>query len=338
MLGEGEDLLLELGDGGEGAAADGLLGDDVEPDFDLVEPGGVGGGEVEVVAWPGGEPALDLDVPVGAVVVDDEVDIEVRGDAGVDVAEEAQELLVAVARLALGDDLAGGHVQGGEDGGRAVADVAVRDAFDVSESQGQQGLGSLQRLGLALLVHAQHHRIVGRVEVESDDVADLLGEERIGGELEVLLPVGLEVERRPDAVDRGLRQPRRLRHGTAAPVRAAAGRPGLERPAQQRHDLLILDGARFSRSAFVVQAHEALGSEALAPLPDRLAAGADPLGNRLVVQPVGAQQHDLGAAHEPGGQAARTDKRLEFLAGAPADFERLQRTSPGHGLPPSSNG
>ena len=147
----------------------------------------------------------------------------------------------------------------------------------------------------------------------------------------MLLPVGLDVERRPDAVDRGLRHPRGVRHGTATPVRAAVGRLGLERPPQQHHECVICDGARPSRPAFVVQAHEALGSEALAPLADRLAAGADPLGNRLVVQAIGAQKHDLGAAHEPGGQAVRTHKRLEFLTGALTDFERLQRTSTGHG-------
>ena len=119
VVGEAEDLLLELGDRGEGAAADGLSGDDIEPDLDLVKPGGVGGSEMNVVAWPGGEPALDLGVLVGAVVVDDEVDIEVGGHVGVDVLEEAQELLVTMPRLALGEDLAGGHVQGGEDGGGA---------------------------------------------------------------------------------------------------------------------------------------------------------------------------------------------------------------------------
>lgn len=35
-VGEVEDLLLELRDGGEGASADGFPGDDVEPDLDLV--------------------------------------------------------------------------------------------------------------------------------------------------------------------------------------------------------------------------------------------------------------------------------------------------------------
>ncbi len=70
VVGEAQDPLLELGDGREGAAADGLLRDEVEPDLDLVEPGGVGGSEVEMVAGSVGEPALDAGVLVGAVVAD----------------------------------------------------------------------------------------------------------------------------------------------------------------------------------------------------------------------------------------------------------------------------
>ena len=143
VVGEAADLLLELGDGGEGTAADGLLRDEVESDLDLVEPGGVGGGEVDVVAGPVGEPALDAGVLVGAVVVDDEVDVEVWGHVGVDVLEEAQEFLVAMARPALGKDPAGGDVQGREEGGGAVADVTVRDALNVAQSEeGQEGLGA----------------------------------------------------------------------------------------------------------------------------------------------------------------------------------------------------
>ncbi len=65
---------------------------------------------MNVVAWPGGEPALDLGVLVGAVVVDDEVNLQIGGDVGVDVLEKAQELLVAVARLARGEDWARGDI------------------------------------------------------------------------------------------------------------------------------------------------------------------------------------------------------------------------------------
>ena len=184
MVGEAQDLLLELGDGGEGTAADRLLRDDVEPDLDLVEPGGVGGDKVEVVAGPVGQPTLDAGVLVGGVVVNDEVDVEVRRHVGVDVFEEAQELLMAVARPALGQDPAGGDVQGSEEGGGAVADVAVRDALGVAEPEGQEGLGALQGLALALLVDAQDQGMVGRMKVEADDIMDLLDEEGIGGEPE----------------------------------------------------------------------------------------------------------------------------------------------------------
>ena len=92
VVGEAADPLLELGDGREGAAAEGLLRDEVEPDLDLMEPGSVGGGEVDVVAGPVGQPTLDAGVLVGGVVVDDEVEVEVRGPVGIDVLEEAQEL------------------------------------------------------------------------------------------------------------------------------------------------------------------------------------------------------------------------------------------------------
>ena len=132
-VGEGSDLVDELADGGEGAAPDRFLGDDVEPDLDLVEPGRIGGSEMDMVAGPCSEPALDFNVFMGAVIVDDEVDIEVRGHVGVDVLEEAEELLMTVPSLALGEHLASGHVEGGEEGGGAVTDVAMRDAFDVSE-------------------------------------------------------------------------------------------------------------------------------------------------------------------------------------------------------------
>ena len=103
----------------------------------------------------------------------------------------------------------------------------MRHAFDVAQPEGQEGLGALQGLGLALLIDAQHQGMVGRIQVEADDVADLLDEEGIGGELEVLPPMGLEVERGPEALDRGLGAPGVLGHGTTGPVCATVA---LSRP------------------------------------------------------------------------------------------------------------
>jgi hypothetical protein len=46
---EGADLGVELADGAEAAAVDGLAFDDAEPDLDQVQPGARGRGEVDGV-------------------------------------------------------------------------------------------------------------------------------------------------------------------------------------------------------------------------------------------------------------------------------------------------
>ena len=45
----------------------------------------------------------------------------------------------------------------------------------------ERRLGAGQRLHLGLLVHAQHHRSLGRIEIQADDVEDLLDEQRVVG-------------------------------------------------------------------------------------------------------------------------------------------------------------
>jgi hypothetical protein len=57
----------------EGAASDGLLRDDVEPDFDLVEPGSIGGRVVHLKPGVGGQPAEHAGVLLRSVVVHDQV-------------------------------------------------------------------------------------------------------------------------------------------------------------------------------------------------------------------------------------------------------------------------
>lgn len=53
---------------------------------------------------------------------------------------------MAMPWLALGRDPVGGHVERGKEGGGAVTGIAVCDALDVSESEGEEGSGALERL------------------------------------------------------------------------------------------------------------------------------------------------------------------------------------------------
>ncbi len=72
---------------------------------------------MHVEAGMTGQPRLDLGMLVGGVVVDDQVNIEVRCDLPVDPVEEAVELLVPVLLHALADHPAVEHVERGEQGG-----------------------------------------------------------------------------------------------------------------------------------------------------------------------------------------------------------------------------
>jgi hypothetical protein len=60
--------------GGEDAASDALVSDQAEEALDPIEPGGRGGGEVQVKAGLLGQPCLKVGMLVGGVVVEDEVE------------------------------------------------------------------------------------------------------------------------------------------------------------------------------------------------------------------------------------------------------------------------
>ena len=85
-----------------------------KPALDLIEPGGVSRCVVNVEAWSAREPDFDLGVFVGAIVVNDQMNIQMCGYARFDMTQEAQELLVPMVRLALTHDLPVGYAQCGE--------------------------------------------------------------------------------------------------------------------------------------------------------------------------------------------------------------------------------
>jgi len=82
-LDEGGDIGLEPIDATMHAALDLLVGEPREPAFDLVEPGGAGRCEVEVVARVAGE--LSFDRRCGGIVDEHQVDVEIGGHGLLDL-------------------------------------------------------------------------------------------------------------------------------------------------------------------------------------------------------------------------------------------------------------
>src|ERR671915_439297 len=102
------------------------------------------------------------------------------GHRAVDQVQEAAELLGPVARRHVGDHLAGGDIERGVEVRRAVAHVVVGVALGHPRHQRQDRRRAIERLDLRLLVDAHDDRGVGRVEIEPDDVAHLVDEQRVG--------------------------------------------------------------------------------------------------------------------------------------------------------------
>ena len=71
------DLALQVRHGVEGAAADRPLRNQPEPALDLVEPGRISRGVVHMETRTARQPRFDASVPVRAVVIDDQMYIQV---------------------------------------------------------------------------------------------------------------------------------------------------------------------------------------------------------------------------------------------------------------------
>src|ERR1700730_7358577 len=140
------------------------------------------------------EPSTNRWRSVNGRVVDDDVDRHLRRDFLVDHAEKAAKLGSALFRIALTDHFARRDVEGREQVSGAVTVVRRRGALGLAKDQRQDWLAALQRLDLGLLVEAQNDRVVRRMKVEADDVADLFYEELVVAQGEGAPSMRLEVE------------------------------------------------------------------------------------------------------------------------------------------------
>src|SRR6266852_2925177 len=297
---EGFDFGNKFFDAAKGAPTDGLLGDDIEPDFHLVEPGSVGGREVHVVAGACCQPALDTRMLVGGIVIDNQVHVKGLGHTDVDMPQKIEELLVTMAAFALTKDRAGDRVEGRKQCGGAVSEVVVRDAFDVAASQGQNRPATLQRLNLSLLNHTQDQDLIRWVQIQPDYVTYLLDKERVVGKLEVTRSVRLQAEGAPDPMDGRFREAGFCGQRATTPMRAVF-RFASQGSADQRGDLFIGNRARAAGAQLLVQSRQPLFHEPSSPETDGHLVQSQPGSDVLIGQAVGAKQNDSHTGNQAMG-------------------------------------
>ena len=239
-----------------------------------------------------------------------------------------------MALLALGDDLSGDDVEGGEQGGGAVTDVIVGYPFDVAQPHRQHRLGAVERLDLGFLVDTEHDGVVGRVEIEADDIAHLLDEEGVVGELEVALAVGLDGEQTEPALHGALGDAALLGHGAHAPMGGPIGWFGLERGVDDLGDPFIVMGSGPARAQFIVQPLDPLHAIALPPLANGGIAQAHAPGDRGVRLALGAGENDLRTPHHSMRQGARVGEAEELIFLVVRENDGFDGATTGHGQTP----
>ena len=331
---------LEIDEGMKHPALQATPGQLGEEALDGVQPGAAGGHEVEGPARMPLEPGKDLGVLVGRVVVEDHVDFLAGRDAALDLVEEADELLMAVALHVPADHGPVEHVQRREQRGRPIPLVVVRHAAGPALLHWQAWLGAVQRLDLGLFIHRQDHGMRGRIDIEAHHVGQLVHELRVVRELERAPAMRAQPVCFPDPPHRRGRDAHALRHRPQRPVRCLVRRRLLGQP----HDLGHLVGRRrrnAGRPGLVTQkAIDAFLHEPLLPAPDTGLRLARRRHDRGGAEPGVAQENDPGPPDMLLGAVAIRDDRFQSLTVAGRDAEtdtgaHLQRLAhkPGPGNP-----
>jgi AraC-like DNA-binding protein/CheY-like chemotaxis protein len=297
------------------AALDLLLRQGGKPALDQVQPRGARRGEVHMKPRMASKPSAHPRRLVRPVVVENQMNVEVRRRVRVDRVQKLQELLTAMPPVQFANHPAGGHIERGEQRGRPVTHVIMRAPFRLARAQRQNRRGAVERLNLAFFIDRQEQGAIRRAEVQPDDVAHLVDEQRILRQLKRVDAVRLQGKRLPDPRDRRLTHVAVLGQAARRPVRRIV-RHRFQRRRQDALHIGIGDRARHARTRLVEQPIQTAHQKATAPFADRLLRDVDVPRNRGRGFTRGAAQHQTRAQGQGlrRGRAARPPfERFAFL-------------------------
>ena len=196
------------------------------------------------------------------------------------------------------------RVEGCTQRSRSVPRVVMRAALNLTGTHRRGGRRALQRLSLAPLVHAQHQRLVGRAEVQPDNMPHLLDEQRSLRQLERARAVRLQREGLPDARHSCLAEATPLRQRARALVRRVDGQR-LQRRRQRLLHHRVGNLPRGLRLGFVEQARTSTVNNPLLPTAHRWTRYAFAGGDRAIGQTLTTRQHEPRAGCQSlGGRPA----------------------------------
>ena len=266
------------------------------------------------------KPGGDFGVLVGRIVIADDVKLELGSDLLIDLAQEGQPLLMAMAPGGVSKHPAGKVVQGGKEGHRSMPVVVVGLGANVSLAQRQSGLGAFEGLTLALFIAAEHQGPIRRIEIQAHHVPKLFLKLKVFGELEITHSVGLQLMGRPESLHA------RFAQAGFAGHRAHAPRPALRRLGArqtQGPSYSLRRKPRFaSPSRGVSEAFQTLGRPAFPPTSNGQKTHRLLFSDLFVGKSLCQAQDDPGSENIPLTAGLGVHDALEFSLLAGSYFNR----------------
>src|SRR6201998_3150494 len=105
-----------------------------------------------------------------------------------------------MASITLAKNVAGGDIESGNQARDAMSLVVVGASLQLSDPHGQHRLCTAQSLNLRLLIDAQHQRVMGRIQIQSDNIPHLVDQQWVAGKLKALRTMRLQPEARQKAL------------------------------------------------------------------------------------------------------------------------------------------
>ena len=195
-----------------------------KPNFDLVEPAGVGRGVVDSKSRVGLEEFTNSVGLVRTQVISNDVDLATWRLACHNLCKEIDELYAGVACTGFSQHLSGLSVQSAVERKCSMAVVLKAMPFGPTGRKGQNRVQAIQRLDGTLLVDAEYSGVYRWFEVQSDDVSRFLFKLRIITDHVAARTVGLESKLPPHSTDRRLTDTYLLGKPITAPMGRAVGR------------------------------------------------------------------------------------------------------------------
>ena len=265
MTNVAHDFCGEIVFGAKDASSNEVALDFAKPDFNLVEPGGVGGGVMQGEIGIGRQKFGDAFGLVGREVIDNGVNSFARRLGGDQLVQKGDKLGAGVPLSHLAQDLAALGFQRGVEREGAMAKVFKTVPFRPTRGEWQHGVEPVESLDGALFIYAEDRGIERRLEIECDDIG------RFGFEIGVVTrhvttqTVRLQSDVGPHSRHARLICAQRSGQRSRAPLGGSAHGFAMQGPVHDARVKLLASGSRLPSTMPTEQSRESFGREALPP-------------------------------------------------------------------------